>query len=429
MKNKPDTRVLRDFLNSSPPPTRADIGKFVQKWPHLTSGQMAMIFLHIMPPDGNFKTDWISTSELAEIHSKFSDYTGQWRVELKRIKGYTVERFPEKGEIEKVRINGWKDPQAWKQYIRKDIHDEVCKHRCVCCGSMSSIQCDHKDGRKDDPRVGNKDTQRIDDFQSLCQHCNIEKKSTCEKCKATGMRPDGRDYGFPIGWTEGGQMYDEVHKCHGCPCYDFEDFKRKVYSTTNNTTERLNMNITPDTHYFTCSTEVYMKLLECFITHPDKSFQMETLPALVKGHCSGDAARALFGVSTEQCHHEDEAPVKPSSGSTAKKNPGKKPIEVGFKNNHLYRNEKDGCIIECTDNSSFTGNAKFYAFDFTGVVDKPDGDKIKKLKEIQSFSSHYRIIHGTTNGTYWHSKSNEWKDLGLKSEYNPPASVVERAAA
>lgn len=81
-----------------------------------------------------------------------------------------------------------------------------------------NIEVDHKDGRKDDLRVSDSNTQTLDDFQALCKACNDKKRQICKKCKETGYRFDatkipGNYYPF----YEGEAEYDG---CVGCYQYD-----------------------------------------------------------------------------------------------------------------------------------------------------------------------------------------------------------------
>jgi len=64
--------------------------------------------------------------------------------------------------------------------IRNDIKKEIIKSNCVVCGSFSSIICDHKNDLYNDRRVLNSQTQKITDFQALCNHCNLQKRQVCK---------------------------------------------------------------------------------------------------------------------------------------------------------------------------------------------------------------------------------------------------------
>lgn len=93
----------------------------------------------------------------------------------------------------------------------------------MLCGARGNsentqIEIDHKDGRKDDLRVSDLNTQTFDDFQALCKACNDKKRQICKKCKESGYRFDatkipGNRYPF----YEGAIEYDG---CVGCYQYD-----------------------------------------------------------------------------------------------------------------------------------------------------------------------------------------------------------------
>ncbi len=71
--------------------------------------------------------------------------------------------------------------------IRKDINDYYKKQPCTLCGSNSSLVVDHKNDLYNDPRVLNTKTQTLEDFQTLCNHCNLQKRQICKKEKETGL--------------------------------------------------------------------------------------------------------------------------------------------------------------------------------------------------------------------------------------------------
>jgi len=65
-----------------------------------------------------------------------------------------------------------------------------------------------------DPRVLNTNTQSIDDFQPLCNHCNLQKRQTIKKMKETKQRysalniPMLKSYNLPF--TQGDETFDET---------------------------------------------------------------------------------------------------------------------------------------------------------------------------------------------------------------------------
>ena len=67
--------------------------------------------------------------------------------------------------------------------IREDIKEHYKTQPCVVCGSTSDLVCDHKNDLYNDPRVLDMKTQKLEDFQTLCRHCNLQKRQVCKKEK------------------------------------------------------------------------------------------------------------------------------------------------------------------------------------------------------------------------------------------------------
>ncbi len=65
--------------------------------------------------------------------------------------------------------------------IRKDISSIIKKNSCVSCGSKNNIVCDHKNDLYNDTTVLNIKTQKLSDFQALCNHCNLQKRQICKE--------------------------------------------------------------------------------------------------------------------------------------------------------------------------------------------------------------------------------------------------------
>ncbi len=125
--------------------------------------------------------------------------------------------------IDRIRLNGYNTECVFNQSIRQDIKNYHSQQCCTMCGvrgnsENTQIEVDHKDGRKDDLRVSDLNTQTFDDFQALCKACNDKKRQICKKCKESGYRFDatkipGNHYPF----YEGVAGYDG---CVGCYQYD-----------------------------------------------------------------------------------------------------------------------------------------------------------------------------------------------------------------
>ena len=83
--------------------------------------------------------------------------------------------FPKKpgNAVHWIKFYGWKKQKDIQdQGIRKDIINHFKGHRCANCHNSDDVQVDHKNDLKNDPRVLNKKTQKISDFQPLCGKCN-----------------------------------------------------------------------------------------------------------------------------------------------------------------------------------------------------------------------------------------------------------------
>ena len=89
--------------------------------------------------------------------------------------------------IKYFKIFGMKEEES-SRAIHKDILEHYNKISCANCGSNAELQCDHKNGLYNDARVLNLDTQILDDFQSLCRHCNCQKRQIDKKTKETMIR-------------------------------------------------------------------------------------------------------------------------------------------------------------------------------------------------------------------------------------------------
>ena len=90
--------------------------------------------------------------------------------------------------IRYVKIFGLKENPDESRYIRKDIRDFYKNKSCSSCGSSRDLVCDHKNDLYNDSRVLNSKTQTLDDFQCLCNSCNLRKRDFCIKMKKTGKR-------------------------------------------------------------------------------------------------------------------------------------------------------------------------------------------------------------------------------------------------
>lgn len=69
--------------------------------------------------------------------------------------------------------------------INKNYNDYYKNLPCVTCGSNSDLIVDHKNDLYNNELVLNTKTQKKEDFQTLCNHCNLQKRQICKKEKET----------------------------------------------------------------------------------------------------------------------------------------------------------------------------------------------------------------------------------------------------
>ena len=97
------------------------------------------------------------------------------------------------GKILAIRINGLNERTISNKNhpISDRIHKEIRDNKdsaCVVCGSKSDLVTDHKNDLYNDPRVLSIKTQTLDDFQCLCNHCNLQKRQVSKKTRETKKR-------------------------------------------------------------------------------------------------------------------------------------------------------------------------------------------------------------------------------------------------
>jgi hypothetical protein len=132
--------------------------------------------------------------------------------------------------VEYIQFFGLSTKPIIDQGIRKDISSAIRKQPCANCGTTSNIECDHKNDLKNNPRVLNLTTQTIEDFQSLCKHCNDVKRGVKAKMMTANKRIGATQLGFLIDFTEGSDILDkdDPYWYKGTYWGDCMDFKKKL---------------------------------------------------------------------------------------------------------------------------------------------------------------------------------------------------------
>jgi ICEA protein len=150
---------------------------------------------------------------------------GSWcREEGSLGKEYNVQRHIERGAIYYIQLHGYKKV-AINKAIRADIVRCIRAQTCAILGT-GNVEVDHKDGRRDDPRLFNKDTQKESDFQPLSKAANNAKRQHCKECRDTDIRFDARVLGYGVSQVQGDMKYRG--SCVGCYWYNPKEFNRRV---------------------------------------------------------------------------------------------------------------------------------------------------------------------------------------------------------
>lgn len=157
---------------------------------------------------------------------KLSDGGSWYRDDGPLAREFTIHRIKEKGWIVAVELHGEKKQPIGKS-IPAQIKAQITAQRCVALYT-SNPECDHKDGRRDDPRLSDASRVTSDDFQPLSKAANNAKRQHCRECRETGQRFDARQLGFPAAQTKGNGVYRG--SCTGCYWYDVRQFRAEVGS-------------------------------------------------------------------------------------------------------------------------------------------------------------------------------------------------------
>ena len=195
------------------------------------------LFLELAKPDENGVSRWVSISVFV---GKFKDLQlgngGSWcRKSSSLAKKYIVEfdkSITNGNSIDRIRLNGLNTEKSFNQAIRQDIKDFYKNKNCVMLGingnsENTKIEIDHKDGRKDDLRVSDIKTQKLEDFQPLCKAANDAKRQICKKCVATGKRWNAKNLkGNPYPFYDGDENYTAELGCVGCYQYDPVEYRK-----------------------------------------------------------------------------------------------------------------------------------------------------------------------------------------------------------
>ena len=186
------------------------------------------LFLKLASPDSEGYSREVSVSEFTGEYSKLQmGNGGDWcRDDSTLGKYYNITRKKTKGKNTSIKLDGLKKVSESKS-IPPELRKEIRAMRCsVLEIGGKNIEPDHKDGRRDDPRLSDVNRVTKDDFQPLSKAVNIAKRQHCKECRDTDNRFDATRLGYAVSQTKGNGHYRG--SCVGCYWYDPKEFNKIV---------------------------------------------------------------------------------------------------------------------------------------------------------------------------------------------------------
>lgn len=132
-------------------------------------------------------------------------------------------------------VHSIKNKNNSKRLINKDISRCIKSNPCVSCGSTNDIVCDHKNDLYNDERVLDIYSQSIDDFQPLCNHCNLQKRQICKEEKENKKLYSAKRFRkysifpFEFPWEKKNFDLSDIDTKKDSYWYDPVEFNNKIY--------------------------------------------------------------------------------------------------------------------------------------------------------------------------------------------------------
>lgn len=194
---------------------------------NLSPKPLGMIFEKYAHPDNNGFSDYITISELINIHLGFKSTNGcQWaRTNASFLgKKYHIERTQKNGSVYSVKLSGFNtDKIKQDRHINQNIKTALANKTCCILDIKSStgMEIDHKNARYDTDMSN----QSINDFQVMTKQVNDAKRQHCKKCLQTKKRYDAKRLGYSASFICGTE-FSSV--CIGCYWYDPHNFNKII---------------------------------------------------------------------------------------------------------------------------------------------------------------------------------------------------------
>lgn len=192
-------------------------------------GSKPALFMELARPDDEGFSRIVPVSEFIGKYARLQfGNGGDWCREDGTLgKYYNIKRHKDKpgSKITAVELQGRKKLPADKP-IPKHIRDQIIAQRCAVLAIGQNIQADHRDGRRDDPRLSDPGQVTVDDFQPLSQAVNSAKRQHCKICRETNQRFDATQLGYSRAQIKGNGEYRGT--CVGCYWHNPIRFNRDI---------------------------------------------------------------------------------------------------------------------------------------------------------------------------------------------------------
>ena len=170
----------------------------------------------LFKPDDNGFSEWFTRDEMVKAGLDLGNNGAQRYGAFFGIKDYKWDKKTKtentRSQTVALRMVGFREnndnsDRPISSMVRQHYKDE----RCVVCGRGKTIP-DHKNDLYNDPRVLKTDTQTIDDFQPMCEPCNLLKREVCNQTRQTGRRYGATNIKslahFGVDFIEGDETFD-----------------------------------------------------------------------------------------------------------------------------------------------------------------------------------------------------------------------------
>ena len=192
--------------------------------------------INLFQPDASGCSQWISRETIDNDKELHLSNNGAARHGVFFGVNYYLWEKQGKSKIEALRTIGINQNVLFghARPIRGDIDKHHKAMGCVVCGSHSDLVTDHKNDLYNDLRVLDSNTQTVNDFQCLCNHCNLQKRQISKKTKELGKRIGATTIPslaiFGIDFTQGDDSFvdTDINAMVGTYWYDPVEFMRHI---------------------------------------------------------------------------------------------------------------------------------------------------------------------------------------------------------